>query len=95
MLGEQNLNAAVTVREPTAEERSHAVRAVAGEARDAADLAELLDMLGLAASEARTPGSAPDQLARASRDEELARRRNHRLTVEELGELFAGAREAS
>ncbi|GAA5106512.1 hypothetical protein [Haloechinothrix salitolerans] len=76
--------------EPTAEERSHAVRVVASYARDATELIDLLDMLGLAASEAHEPGSAPDQVER--REQAAARgRRGRPLLVSELTEMFAGA----
>lgn len=45
--------------EPTAAERRHAIRAVAGRAHDASDLAELLNMLGLDPSEGRSAEQSP------------------------------------
>ncbi len=76
--------------EPTAEERSRATRVVAAYARDAAELTELLDMLGLAPSEAREPGSAPDQVERREHAE-ARERRGRTLLVSELAEMFSGS----
>lgn len=76
--------------EPTAAERSRATRVVASYARDAAELTELLGMLGLAASEAREPGSAPDQVEERERAK-ARERRGRPLMVNELAEMFADA----
>ncbi|WP_034272002.1 hypothetical protein [Haloechinothrix halophila] len=84
-----HLTTSVT-HEPTADERSRAARVVAAYARDATELTEVLDMLGLAASEAREPGSAPDQVER--REHAAARaRRGRTLLVSELTEMFSGS----
>ena len=74
--------------EPTAAERSRAARVTAAYANDAAELVEFLDMLGVAASEAREPGSAPDQVDKRERAEARARR-SRTLMVSELAEMFA------
>ncbi len=73
---------------PTAAERSRATRVVASYARDTAELTKLLDMLGLAASEGREPGSAPDQVEERERAE-ARERRGRPLMVSELAEMFA------
>lgn len=93
MMGEHTLHSAVTIREPNAEARSRAVRVTASQARGARDLAELLNMLGLAASEARQPGSDPDQLARRLRNEVAAHRGHHNLMATELAQMLATARD--
>ncbi|MPY99790.1 MAG: hypothetical protein GEU97_17710 [Actinophytocola sp.] len=76
--------------EPTAEERSRAARVVAAYAHDAAELTELLDMLGLAASEAREPDSAPDPVEQREHAE-ARERRGRPLLVSELAEMFGEA----
>lgn len=79
------------IPEPTVSvpmQRSRAARLIASNARDADDLAYLLDMLGLAACEARDPGSAPDDLEQIRR-EKAARRGDRKLRVTELANLLS------
>ncbi|MBA0126875.1 hypothetical protein H0B56_15090 [Haloechinothrix sp. YIM 98757] len=85
---EQNPQAVVGPPGASDAERSRAVRTVAAHATDAGDLEQLLDMLGLAAGEAREPGSAPDQITRAHREALRAAPRNRRLLASELATVL-------
>ncbi|MQA63434.1 MAG: hypothetical protein GEU86_18540 [Actinophytocola sp.] len=69
-------------------QRSRAARVIAANAHDAEDLAYLLDVLGLAACEARDPGSAPDDLEQIRRAKS-ARRGDRKLRVTELASLLS------
>lgn len=89
MHNEQNPQAALGPPGASDAERSRAARTVAAHATDSGDLAYLLDMLGLAASEAREPGSAPDQIARARRDALRATPRSRRLPASQLATVLA------
>ncbi|SNR81948.1 hypothetical protein SAMN06265360_12122 [Haloechinothrix alba] len=89
MHNEQNPQAVVGPPGTTDAERSRAVRTVAAHATDSGDLEQLLDMLGLTAGEAREPGSAPDQIARAHREALRATPRSRRLPAGELAIVLA------
>lgn len=69
------------VEPPTPEQRSRAVRTVAGHARGATDLTRLLDMLGLNPADAQAP--VPAQAAPAKGP------RHRRLSVAELNALVS------
>lgn len=85
MISDQARRSPLVPHGPTPEQRSQAVRVVAGHAKDADDLVELLDMLGLAASEASEPGSGPTKVVPSARDERAPRRK---LTIDELTAMF-------